>query len=126
MSVMVESLRCVEFGHAQTFQKGCSMTKLLRYSVLALALVLFSGTYAHAEHVALTNNGLGGLFIEIWDWLFQPSSGLTQNDKQKHGGGSSNNAAPEIDPGLAMSGFMLIGGTLMVLRSRRSTRLATN
>jgi hypothetical protein len=108
-----------------TFEKGCSMTKLLRYSVLALALVFCSSTYAHAEYATLANDGLGGLFIEVWDWLFHPSSGLTINDKHKQGG-SSNNVAPEIDPSLAMSGLLLIGGTLMVLRSRRSTRLATN
>ena len=101
------------------------MTKLLKYSVLALALVLCSGTYAHAEYATLANSGRDGLFVEIWDWLFQPSSGLTLNDKHKKGG-SSNNKAPEIDPSLAMNGFLLVGGTLLALRSRRSTRLATN
>ena len=88
------------------------MTKLLKYSVLALALALGSSTYAHAESATLAG---GGLLGGILSWLFPPSSG--NNNK---------NTAPEVDPGLAMSGFMLLGGTLTVLRSRRSKRPATN
>jgi len=92
------------------------VTKLLKYSVLALALVLGSSTYAHAESVALTDGGVAGFLEKIFDWLFPHSSGHSNNN----GTGTGNpNVAPEIDPGLAMSGFMLLGGTLTVLRSRR-------
>jgi hypothetical protein len=90
------------------------MTKLLKYSVLALALALGSSSYAHAE--SATFAGGGGLLGEILGWLFPPPSGNNNN----------KNTAPEVDPGLAMSGFTLIGGTLTVLRSRRSKRPATN
>ena len=89
------------------------MTKLLKYSVLALALALGSSTYAHAECVTVAS---GGLLGDILNWLFPPPP---PNHNPK-------NQAPEIDPSLAMSGFMLVGGTLTVLRSRRSKRPATN
>jgi hypothetical protein len=57
--------------------------KLLKYSFLALALILGVSTAAHADP---------------W-WQHQ---------------------APEVDPGLAISGLTLLGGTLTVLRARRS------
>jgi len=97
------------------------MTKLLKHSVLALALALGTTTYAHAETVALAQGGFGGFIHEIIDWLFGHS-----NHNDNPSGNPTNNVAPEVDPGLAMSGFMLLGGTLTVLRSRRSKRPATN
>ena len=89
------------------------MTKLLKYSILALVLALGSSTYAHAESATLAS---GGLLGEILSLLFPPPPSNNNN----------KNTAPEVDPGLAMSGFMLLGGTLTVLRSRRSRRPATN
>ena len=94
------------------------MTKLLKYSVLALALVLGSSTYAHAESVALTDGGIAGFFEKIFSWLFPHSSGHSNNSGTGTGAGNPQ-VAPEVDPSLAMSGFMLLGGTLTVLRSRR-------
>ena len=104
------------------------MTKLLKHSVLALALVLGSSTYAHAESVTLAS---GGFIEEILEWLFGSSSGHSGNKPGGNpgtgpGSGPTNHVAPEVDPSLAMSGFMLLGGTLTVLRSRRSRRPATN
>jgi len=99
------------------------MTKLLKHSVLALALVLGSSTYAHAETVTLAYGGIGGIIQDIISWLFHSSSG---NSNQGSQGSPKTNVAPEVDPGLAMSGFLLLGGTLTVLRGRRSRRPATN
>jgi hypothetical protein len=98
------------------------MTKLLKHSVLALALALGTSTYAHAESVALVHGGFGAVIQEIIDWLFGHS------DHQNNTGNNqpTNNVAPEVDPSLALSGFMLLGGTLTVLRSRRSSRSETN
>jgi hypothetical protein len=104
------------------------MTKLLKHSVLALALVVGSSTYAHAESIALANGGFGGFIQEIIDWLFGHSDHNTNNNPGSNptGGNPTNNVAPEVDPSLALSGFMLLGGTLTVLRSRRSSRPETN
>jgi hypothetical protein len=96
------------------------MTKLLKHSVLAVALVLGSSTYAHAETATLAYGGIGGVIQDIINWLFHSSSGNNNQGNQK------TNVAPEVDPSLAMSGFMLLGGTLTVLRSRRSRRPAAN
>ena len=101
--------------------EGRSLTKLLKHSVLAMGLVLGSGTYAHAETVALASGGVGGVIQDIIDWLFHISS-----DNNNQGSSSQSNpgtnVAPEIDPNLAMSGCILLGGTLTVLRSRRYPR----
>jgi hypothetical protein len=93
------------------------MKKLLKCAVLALALGLGSSTYAHAETVTVAGVGLGGLIGDILGFLFPPPPNNNNNYK---------NTAPEVDPSLAMSGFMLLGGTLTVLRSRRSERTAKN
>jgi hypothetical protein len=105
------------------------MQKLLNKSVLALALVLASSTCAHAESVALSHGGFDGFIQEILDWLFGHSSSHTGNPPNTNpptnnpgGNNPGNNVAPEVDPSLAMSGFMLLGGTLTVLRSRRLAR----
>jgi len=84
------------------------MLKLLKHSVLALVLVLGSSTYAHAATATVAG---GGILGTILSWLFPPPPGNNNNNK---------NTAPEVDPSLAMSGFLLLGGTLTVLRSRRS------
>jgi hypothetical protein len=104
------------------------MTRLLKYSVLALALVLGTSTYAHAECVTVADGGLGGLITQIWDSLFNPSSGNSQHNTppQNNKPSKNKNTAPEIDPSLAMSGFMLLGGTLTVLSTRRPRRQAIN
>jgi len=109
------------------------MQKLLNRAVLALALVLASGTYAHAESVALYHGGFEGIIQEIIDWLFGHSSNHSGNPPNNtpptnNPGGNipGNNLAPEVDPSLAMSGFMLLGGTLTVLRGRRPKRPAEN
>jgi hypothetical protein len=94
------------------------MTKLLKHSVLALVLAIGSGTYAHAETVT-AYGGIGGIVQDFIEWLFGSSGNHNQ-------GNQNPNVAPEVDPGLAMSGFMLLGGTLTVLRSRRSRRPAIN
>jgi hypothetical protein len=92
-----------------------------------------SSTYAHAESVALNHGGFSGFIQEILDWLFGHShdSGNPPNNNPPTGtpGGNNpgnNNLAPEVDPTLAMSGFMLLGGTLTVLQSRRPRRPAAN
>lgn len=86
--------------------KGPSMLKLLKYSVLALVLALGSSTFAHAETTTTVD---GGLLGEILSWLFPPPP-----SNNHHG-----NTAPEIDPSLATSGLLLLGGTLVVTRRRR-------
>jgi|HubBroStandDraft_1064217.scaffolds.fasta_scaffold421361_2 hypothetical protein len=85
------------------------MLKLLKHSVLALVLVLGSSTYAHAATATVAG---GGLLGTILSWLFPPPSGNNNNNNK--------NNAPEVDPSLAMSGLLLLGGTLTVMRSRRS------
>jgi len=79
------------------------MKNLLKYSALGLALALGSSTFAHASNGRKSNDGW-------WD-IFFPTSHNHDHDKR---------VAPEVDPGLALSGFALLGGTLAVLRSRRS------
>lgn len=101
------------------------MTKLLKHSVLAMGLVLGSSTYAHAETVALANGGIGGVIQDIIDWLFHISSD-NNNQSNNNPGNPKTNVAPEIDPNLAMSGCMLLGGTLTVMRSRRFRRRPAN
>jgi hypothetical protein len=107
------------------------MQKLLNKSVLALALVLASSTCAHAESVALNHGGFSGFIEEILAWLFGSSSGhssspANNNPPTNPGGNPGKNVAPEVDPSLAMSGFMLLGGTLTVLRTRRPRRQDEN
>ena len=102
------------------------MTKLLKHSVLALALALGTSTYAHAESVALAQGGFGGFIQEIIDWLFGISDHHNNAGNNPGNSQPTNNVAPEVDPSLALSGFMLLGGTLTVLRGRRSKRPATN
>jgi hypothetical protein len=107
----------MEFGACcQSFLKGCSMTKLLKHSVLALALALGTSTYAHAESVALVHGGFAAVIQEIIDWLFGHSDHHNSNPGNST---PTNNVAPEVDPSLALSGFILLGGTLTVVRSRR-------
>ena len=101
------------------------MTKLLKHSVLALALVLGSTTCAHAETEALYNGGVGGIIQDIIDWLF-PHSHSSNNNTPGTSGAGTTQTAPEIDPEIAMSGLMLLGGTLVVLRSRRIRRPETD
>jgi hypothetical protein len=102
------------------------MTKLLKHTVLALALALGTSTYAHAESVALASGGFGGFVQEILDWLFGASHKSSPNNGGPGNGTPTNNQAPEVDPSLALSGFMLLGGTLTVMRSRRPRRPATS
>ena len=101
------------------------MKKLLKYSVLALALALGSSTYAHAATVSVASGGFAGVIQDILDFLFHHNASshhtnsnppLPPPPREPRG----SNAAPEVDPNLAMSAFLLIGGTLTVLRSRRS------
>jgi hypothetical protein len=99
------------------------MTKLLKHSVLAVALALGSSSYAHAESIALAHGGIGDVIQEILEWLFGSSSSHHNSTRNNN---PTNNVAPEVDPSLAMSGFLLLGGTLTVLRSRRPKRPATN
>ena len=109
------------------------MQKLLNKSVLALALVLASSTCAHAESVALNHGGFSGFIQEILDWLFGHSTYHASNTAPNNqptgtpgGNNPGNNQAPEVDPSLAMSGFTLLGGTLIVLRGRRAKRPVQN
>ncbi|HEX4320736.1 MAG TPA: hypothetical protein VHZ52_07535 [Acidobacteriaceae bacterium] len=108
------------------------MRTLLNKSVLALALVLASSTYAHAESVALDHGGFSGFIQEFLDWLFghtHDSGNPPNNNPTTNNPGGNNpgkNVAPEIDPSLAMSGFMLLGGTLTVLQGRRPKCPADN
>jgi len=69
------------------------MMKMLKYSALGLALALGSSTLALA---------------------------YDDDDHHRHDpDGPGNNVAPEIDPGVAFGSLSLLGGTLMVVRSRR-------
>lgn len=102
------------------------MTKLIKCSLLALALTLGSSTYAHAECVTLANGGFTGFVDDIWNWLFHSSSDHKQGDQNSNTPPRDGRAAPEVDPNLAVSGFLLLGGTLTVLRSRRSKRPTSN
>jgi hypothetical protein len=102
------------------------MTKLLKHSVLALALALGTSTYAHAESVALAHGGFGEVIQEFIDWLFGSSSGQNNKNNNPVNNNPPSNMAPEVDPSLAMSGFMLLGGTLIVLCSRRRERPVSN
>ena len=72
------------------------MKNLLKHSLLVMALTIIASTSAHAD-------GWGD-----WGW-----------GNHKHHGGKPSHVAPEVDPSLAISGLMLLGGTLTVLRSRR-------
>jgi LPXTG-motif cell wall-anchored protein len=71
------------------------MIKTMKLSLLALALVLGSSVFAHA-------NPRGGSFTP-------PKSQRNPNC----------NTAPEVDPGMAISGITLLGGALTVLRMKR-------
>jgi len=67
----------------------------LKYSILALALVLSLSPRVHA----------------------QDRSHYPQPQPQPICG----NTAPEVDPSLALGGLMLLGGSLTVLRARRKS-----
>ena len=73
------------------------MTHLLKHSMLALAVALSLTTFAHAR----------------------------DDDRRRHEpppppACPDPNTAPEVDPSLAIGGLTLLGGTLTVLRARRS------
>jgi len=68
------------------------MKSALKYSILASALALSTSTLAHARDR---------------DEHFQPQRPVC------------GNTAPEVDPSLAISGLMLLGGSVTVLRARR-------
>jgi LPXTG-motif cell wall-anchored protein len=70
------------------------MTYLLKHSTFALAAALSLSTLAHADHKR-----------------HEPPPPPDRQDP---------NTAPEVDPSLALGGLTLLGGTLTVLRSRRS------
>ena len=72
------------------------MTKLLKYSLFALALPLGTSTLAvaHEHH--------------------DPRPTAPRN-----GCGTNDNTAPEVDPSLAIGGITLLGGTIAVARARR-------
>ena len=71
------------------------MTKLLKYSLFALALTLGTTTLAHARE---DHRGHG-----------DPSGKK----------GNCDNTAPEVDPSMAIGALTMLGGTLAVVRSRR-------
>lgn len=64
----------------------------LKTSIVALALALSSSIFAHADDR---------------DHHPEPQRPVC------------GNTAPEVDPSLAMSGLMLLGGSITVLRARR-------
>jgi hypothetical protein len=68
------------------------MKKLIKYSLLALGLVLAVSTSAHAQG---------------------PECGRGPQGPQPV------NSAPEVDPSLAVSAMALLGGSLTVVRARR-------
>jgi len=88
------------------------MFKFLKYSALALALAFGSSTFAHAE--AFTAIGPNGGW---WSWFFPPPQPPPSKCPDK-----SYHVAPEVDPGLALSGLALLGGSLTVMRARRRNR----
>jgi hypothetical protein len=93
------------------------MKKLLQYSSLALALALGSSTYAHAETVAVAYNGtLDQVITFLFGWLIDNGHYSPDNKPAP----PKTNVAPEIDPEAAMAAMMLVGGTLTVIRRRRS------
>jgi hypothetical protein len=73
------------------------LTKFLKYSSLALALVLGTSASAHAE--------------SLWRILFGHHEPVHHQYLAPR--------APEIDPALAISGITLVAGTTTVLRARR-------
>jgi hypothetical protein len=98
------------------------MTKLLKFSVLAVALALGSSTYAHAETVTFAHGGITGFVDDILNWLFGSSSGHSQAKGTTPTGPTTPTKptpAPEVDPSLAAYGFALVAGTLMVMRTRK-------
>ena len=93
------------------------MNRLLQHSLLALALALGSSTYAHAETTAVAYNGtLDQVITFLFGWLID--NGHSSPDKKP--APPKTNVAPEIDPEAAMAAMMLVGGTLTVIRRRRS------
>ena len=74
------------------------LKNFLKYSLLVLALAMGTTARAHA-----------------FDKPGDP-------DHDKHWDPDpppGNNVAPEVDPGMAISGLSLLGGTLVILRARR-------
>jgi hypothetical protein len=80
------------------------MKNLLRYSLLALAITLAASTSAHAE----------GIIGEIFGGLFGPPP------PPSHKNPPSTHTGPEVDPGMAITGFSLLAGTLTIMRTRRA------
>jgi hypothetical protein len=72
------------------------LTKSLKYSLLALALVLGTASAAHAD--------------DSWDNFFGDNN--NNHNHQPH-------QAPEVDPTLAIGGISLLAGTLTVVRAKR-------
>jgi hypothetical protein len=65
--------------------------KFLKFSILAVCLAAGSSTIASAS----------------------------DNNEERHAIRHPDNTAPEIDPGVAFGSLSMLGGTLVVLRSRR-------
>jgi hypothetical protein len=81
--------------------KGREMTKFMKYGLFVGTLVLSSSTFA----------------------LAHPGDGKGHNpghDPGHYPGDPNPQRAPEIDPSLAVGAVSLIGGLLVVQRSRRS------
>jgi hypothetical protein len=71
-------------------ERTLSMKNTLKYSLVAAVLLLSSGAFAHAGFDPFRPH---------------PPTPVT---------------APEVDPGMAMSGLTLLAGTLTILRAKRS------
>jgi hypothetical protein len=85
---------------SQLPERTKTMKNSRKLVMLAFALVLFMSPRAHA---------FGG---RGWNPPPPPPP-----PPPPHGPGC--NTAPEVDPGLALGGFTLLGGSLTVMRSRR-------
>lgn len=78
------------------------MKNLLKYSLLALAIMFTASTSAHA-------GGLGGILAG----LFGPPPPPKPPPPTTHVG-------PEVDPSMAFTGLALLAGTLTVMRAKRA------
>ncbi len=95
------------------------MGKLLKYSVLALALALASSTYARAETVTVAYGGtLDSVITFLFGWLLGNQNQQTPQGKPEP---PKTVVAPEIDPESAMGALVLVGGLVTVMRSRRDS-----
>ena len=79
------------------------MKNLLKYSLLAMAIMFTASTSAHAEGL------LGGILAG----LFGPPPPPKTPPPSTHVG-------PEVDPSMAITGFALLAGTLTVMRAKRA------